>query len=115
MRFLALWIAISAAAAGCGGTTRFALLPPLQTSVRDPNPTRSFVETQVTPPKDAGDGRSRRSPGVIGSIDAAVSGAAVLSWLLGGAAPLVGIYGTFDETTWFQRRPAEAPPPPPAP
>lgn len=110
MRLLALWIAISAAA-GCGGTTRFALLPPVQMSVRDPNPTRPLIETQVTPPKDAG--HTPRSSGVIGSIDAAVSGAAVLSWLLGGAAPLVGVYGTFDETTWFQRKPADASPPAP--
>jgi hypothetical protein len=114
VRHLALWIAISAAA-GCGGSTRFALLPPLQTSVRDPNPTRPLVETQVTPQKSDDGGRSQRSPGVIGSIDTALSGAAVLSWLLGGAAPLIGVYGTFDETTWFQHKPADAPPLAPQP
>jgi hypothetical protein len=106
VRSLAVWIAICAAGAGCGGNTRFALLPPLQQSVRDPNPTRPLVETQVAPPRDEDGGRPRSA--VIGKVDAAVSGASVLVWLLGGAAPLVGAYGTFDETSWFLRKPAAA-------
>ena len=119
-RLLAIWLAVGAAGLACGGTTRFSLLPPVHASSRDPNPTRPLVEPEVAPPRSENDGRTPKSPGLIGNVDAAVSGSAVLSWLLGGAAPLVGIYGTFDETTWFGRKPAAgapepAPTPPPSP
>jgi hypothetical protein len=102
---LAVWIAICAAGAGCGGNTRFGLLPGIRQAGRDPDPTRPLVETQVAPPRAEDGGRPRSV--VIGKVDVAVSGAAVLGWLLGGAAPLVGAYGTFDETSWFLRKPGK--------
>ena len=110
MRLLLLGIALCAAAAGCRTAARIALLPPVQTTARDPNPTRPLVETPQAPPWSEDHGRAPRSPATIGPVDAAVSGAAVLTWLLGGAAPVIGVYGTFDETSWFQRKPAEEPP-----
>jgi hypothetical protein len=107
VRLLALWVALCAAAAGCGTAARISLLPPVELSSRDPNPTRPLVETQVAPPRNEDDGRPRRYQGMIGPVDAGVSSAAVLAWLLGGAAPLLGIYGTFEETSWFQPRPGQ--------
>jgi hypothetical protein len=106
VKLCAIWLAAGLVMGGCGGTTRFSLLPGMRNSSRDPNPTRPLVETPTAPPRNDGESRSPRSPGVIGKVDTAVSGAAVLSWLLGGAAPLVGVYGTFDETSWFGRKPA---------
>lgn len=108
MRLYAIGLAAGLALGACGGTARFALLPGMRNASRDPNPTRPLVETPTAPPRSDHESRSPRSPGVIGKVDAAVSGAAVLSWLLGGAAPLVGVYGTFDETSWFERRPQPA-------
>jgi hypothetical protein len=114
VKLFSIWLAAGLAIGACGGTTRFSLLPGIRNSSRDLNPTRPLVETPTAPPRSGSESRSPTSPGVIGKVDAAVSGAMVLSWLLGGAAPLIGAYGTFDETSWFGRKPAaggDRPPP----
>lgn len=83
------------------GTAKFALLPRAQYNSRDPDLTRPLVPSPGNEPRpEAGAAPSRgKSPGeiLVGPISASVTGIAVLGWLLGGAAPLIGIYGTFDE------------------
>jgi hypothetical protein len=82
------------------GPAKFALLPRGHYNSRDPDLTRPLVPTPGTEPRpEAGAAPSRGTPGeiMVGPVSASVTGAAVLGWLLGGAAPLIGLYGEFDE------------------
>ncbi len=85
------------------GAAKYALLPGNpQYGTRDPDLTRPLVPSPGNEPRpEAGAAPSRGTPGdiMIGPVSATVTGIAVLGWLLGGAAPLVGLYGTFDENT----------------
>ncbi len=81
---------------GCIGTPRVGLLPPLNdpTRTRDPDPTRPLVET--APPSWTNEG-AKPVAGELGPVGAGVTASALLLWIFGGASPLLGIYGTFDE------------------
>ena len=82
------------------GAAKYALLPRAQYGTRDPDLTRPLVPSPGNEPRpENGAAPSRGTPGeiMVGPISASVTGAAVLGWLLGGAAPLIGIYGTFEE------------------
>ena len=84
---------------GCGAA-KYALLPRGSYNTRDPDLTRPLVPSPGNLQRpEAGAAPSRSLPGdvSIGPVSLSVTGAAVLGWLLGGAAPLVGIYGEFDE------------------
>ena len=95
MKVMALAMLLSAC-----GAAKYALLPGAQYSTRDPDLTRPLVPSPGNEPRpENGKAPSKGTPGeiMIGPISATVTGAAVLGWLLGGAAPLIGIYGTFEE------------------
>ncbi|HEU0030701.1 MAG TPA: hypothetical protein VFQ53_08710 [Kofleriaceae bacterium] len=103
-------LVIAIVLAGCG-PAKLALLPMgTQQSPRDPDLTRPLVETPASSPHS--EHQATRAPAASGpAVDAGVSAAAIASWLLGGAAPLVGIYGTFDENRMFEHATRPAPPP----
>lgn len=96
MKLVILAVVLSACSAA-----KYALLPGnAHYGTRDPDLTRPLVPTPGTEPRpEAGKAPSKGTPGeiMVGPISATVTGVAVLGWLLGGAAPLVGLYGTFDE------------------
>lgn len=99
-RWLALMLVV---AAGCR-VARYALLPPINSSSRDPDRTRPLVENYEPPPystRESAPGRAPDDPIEIpvpgGSIAGGVSAAAALLFLLGGAAPLIGVFGEFEE------------------
>ncbi|MDQ3370480.1 MAG: hypothetical protein M3680_34100 [Myxococcota bacterium] len=104
-------LAYVALCTGCLGPAKLALLPPIQSGpTRDPDPTRPLVETPSMP---AEQGTTRSPPpGTIGPVSVATSAASVLGWLLGGARPLIGIHGTFDENAAFERAPRRPMPAP---
>ena len=98
MRWIALLLAICA---GCR-TGRLALLPRLHDpgSSRDPDLTRPLVESYEPPQystKESSPGRAPDDPIEVGPIAGATTAATVLLFLLSGAAPLIGVYGTFEE------------------
>lgn len=99
MRRVAALLVICAA---CNGSTRFALMPGIRQSSRDPNPTRPLVEQ---PPPRPENGKASRPVGVVGRFDAALSGASILARVLGAGGLLVGAYGEFDESSWFGKQP----------
>lgn len=97
MRWIALVFVLCA---GCRAA-KFALLPPMNNpgSSRDPDLTRPLVETAPAPYSSAesAPGRAPDDPVEVGPIAGALSASAVLLFLLGGAAPAVGLVGTFEE------------------
>ena len=97
-RWLVLLLVVGA---GCRAA-KYALLPGMNNpgSSRDPDRTRPLVENYEPPPystKEAAPGRAPDDPVEIGPIAAGTSASTVLLFLLGGAAPLVGVFGTFEE------------------
>jgi hypothetical protein len=101
-------VLLGSLACGCVRAAKLALLPPVMSqNARDPDLTRPLVATPSSAP--AGEGGPSMATGSVGPVGAGVTGATVLSWLLGGAAPLVGIYGTFDENALFDPQAAKLP------
>ncbi|MBS1119214.1 MAG: hypothetical protein H6Q90_1442 [Deltaproteobacteria bacterium] len=98
-------LALAAAlATACIGPAKLSLLPPLSMQPpRDPDPTRPLVATPGSAP--TGEGTAGTASASVGPVGVGVTGAAVMSWLLGGARPLVGFYGAFDENAAFERQP----------
>ncbi|MBA3454332.1 MAG: hypothetical protein H0T42_14665 [Deltaproteobacteria bacterium] len=87
--------------AGCR-VAKLALLPPINSpgSSSDPDRTRGLVETYEPPPwsrTESSPGRPPDDPVPVGPIAGATSASATLLFLLSGAAPLIGVYGTFEE------------------
>jgi hypothetical protein len=68
-------------------------------SSRDPDPTRPLVENAPSPysSTEQAPGTAPQDPLPIGPIAGGVSAATALLVLLGGAAPLIGVFGTFEE------------------
>lgn len=98
MRWIVLLLVIGA---GCRAAA-FALLPPINNpgSSRDPDRTRPLVESYEPPPystKESSPGRPPDDPIQVGPIAGAVSASSLLLFLLSGAAPLLGVHGTFEE------------------
>lgn len=65
----------------------------------DPNPTLPLVENPPPNPE------VKPVATNIGPVAAGVTGAVTLAWLLGAAAPLIGLTATFDENQWFVTEP----------
>ncbi len=89
--------------AGCMvGPARIGLVPrmaPIGQSP-DPDPTRNPVEQGLGPSEaNPQENVQARDPLPIGKrLSGAVSASALLFWVSTGKSPLLGIYGTFDET-----------------
>jgi hypothetical protein len=118
-------LALCASAPGCG--TGLAFLTPITpaANARDPDPTRSIVAaTRPTEPTAADPDREVEAGGLVvaGTRDRVLASAAsAAAWVVAGARPLIGWFGTFDEDALFEgvsvrRRRADRGPstPPPA-
>ena len=101
-RWLALVLVVGA---GCR-VAKYALLPPINSpgSSRDPDRTRPLVESYEPPPystRESAPGRPADDPVEIpipgGVIAVGTTAATALLFLLGGAAPLIGVFGEFEE------------------
>jgi hypothetical protein len=97
-----LVLALCAGAPGCG--TGLALLTPIAPSAdaRDPDPTRSIVPaTRPTEPTAPDPDRGAEEAGAVvaaGARDRVLASAAsAAAWLIAGARPLIGWFGTFEE------------------
>lgn len=91
-------------AAGCMvGPARLGFMPrmaPIGES-RDPDPTRVPGEQGLESAAAQGHPEANapvKDPLPLGRFSTAVSGSALLFWVATGKTPLLGVYGTFDET-----------------
>ncbi len=96
-----LWIALLVVCVGCRAA-KFALLPSINSpgSSRDPDRTRPLVENDQPAPyttTESAPGRAPDDPVELGPVAGGVTTSAALLWLLGGAAPFLGVFGTFEE------------------
>jgi len=86
---------------GCRAA-RYALVPGMNSpgSTRDPDRTRPLAETYEAPPwstTESEPGRPAADPLPIGPVAGGVTAATALLFLLGGAAPLIGVFGELEE------------------
>ena len=102
-------IVLVALLAGCVTAAKVALLPHAAWTSNDPSPTAPLIEQLPDSAVPAYERKARETIGDVGTVGAAVAGAAALGWLLGAAAPLVGTYGTFEEEALFDPDAAKTP------
>jgi len=86
--------------AGCFrvGPVHIGLMPPIASSSRDPDRTRSFVAEPAAPNGEGGVAAAGADPSSKGPVSGGVTLTSVLLWKLAGLPTFLGVYGTFDET-----------------
>lgn len=87
--------------AGCFrvGPVKVGLLPPMaQSSTRDPDRTRNFIQEPAAPNGEGGVVAAGADPLSKGPVSGGVTASSIALWRLVGLPMYLGVYGTFDET-----------------
>lgn len=106
--------AAGAAAGACRvGPVKLGMMPrmaPIGQS-RDPDPTRMPVEPAIQPSGEHAPSApaAGSDPLTVGPVSGGVTVASLFLWQLLGVRPMLGLYGTFDETGLIEAAPARKP------